>query len=749
MNPPFSEIGGRKGPVPGDLHGAGTNHDSEEATIFGAGQKLGIASIRFGLVLAALTTLSHIAFAEDMPLVLHADDLFISSDRTVIEAQGAVVAEFENVRLSADELGLRRESEGVWLIEASGDVHVALEGDLSLSGDRLTAAATAGDSGLLLATVEVAGFRGETLFTNSVEEEHTLYFRGETGQITFDEAGEASLIEVWDTEVTTCDCCELPFRSQPYTLHASRLKLYPDQLIAVFGLTVRIVGVPSFWLPVYVQPLGETLESPLFPAFGRSGQRGWYLKWNIPYYLNESLYGSLLLDYYTAFEELGVGLITRYAFVGHRGQFRVYNFPAEIGDSIFELSLQHQLPAGASWRGEGGFDYRIEGDKTELDYGAKAEASRNGWTIRASAEREIEEEQAGTEESDDTTRKVTERLPEISASREPWDGGLLFVHPTFAVGRYREVIGEDPAVEALRANAALQLRAAPWRIAGLTLSPRLNLQGTIYEGESIRQSRASMQTSIGASWRNLELQYDLVLVRGGSPFDFDAEVATHHIGWEIVHERRATLTVVGGIALNTGSHDPLRAQIEWTDWASWILAANYDLHGAALDVVRLSGNWSSEGVRVTWSIPYLPAEAGFGKIKLTADASGEWLNLDANATLDRGDLSVKTDLDVSLLLAPFEFTGNVAFSELTVSGVSLAAAFNTETGWGARVSGAFSGDPLSLDDVRYGLFWDIGGCLRVGIDREASDTWFYVSILAFPEAILRYAPESARVQAGS
>ncbi|MCK5246960.1 hypothetical protein KAR02_08685, partial [Candidatus Bipolaricaulota bacterium] len=73
----------------------------------------------------------------------------------------------------------------------------------------------------------------------------------------------------------------------------------------------------------------------------------------------------------------------------------------------------------------------------------------------------------------------------------------------------------------------------------------------------------------------------------------------------------------------------------------------------------------------------------------------------------------------------------------------------TASGWGATIGTSYDADhPTTLVDTRYGIFRDIGDCLRVGLERGGGEIWIYGSILAFPEAILRYAPESASLQFG-
>ena len=168
----------------------------------------------------------------------------------------------------------------------------------------------------------------------------------------------------------------------------------------------------------------------------------------------------------------------------------------------------------------------------------------------------------------------------------------------------------------------------------------------------------------------------------------------------------------------------------------------------ALTSLLLTGNWSTETLRLQWSIPYLPADSRFGKVTLSGEAPGDWISLDIDAALDQGTLTVTTDLAGTLTVESFTFLGNVKFSNLAFRSVSLTSEFATSSGWGAKIAWTYSGGALSLNAVSGGIFWDVGECLRIGIDREGSETWFYASILAFPEAILRYAPESANIQLG-
>jgi len=587
----------------------------------------------FGLLVLA-------ASADEIPLYVNADELFISSDRTEVRADGAVEAMFENVSLSADALHLHQAPDGQWLFEATGDVHLAIEDGISLSGDQLAAVIEVTETGTLTRSLEAGQFSGESQFVNSAGEDHTLYFRGEFGQITFDETGKASLIEVRRGEVTTCNCCGLPFQSQPYTLRATRLQLYPDRLLVVYGLTARVVGVSTFWLPVYVQPLEETLESPLFPAIGQSGLRGWFLKWNVPFYLTERIYGTLLFDYYHAFRELGAGLVLRYAFAEHEGSIDAYYFPAKVGNRIVRLSLDHSFDIGASWRGSGELDYEASGDDESLSFAASASGRFDDWRITVSAVRSWEEADADEKAGD----VVTERLPEFSLS-----------------------------------------------------------------------------LSIPATRDGLTLNYDGSFTTAESPFDFDRIEAEQHIGWQVLRSGPTSLQIESGFDLIADVLDPLSVTLSWGDEVSWTFSLSYDLTAGLLDAVVLRGDWSIEGLGASWKVPYDPALARFDPIDVELTATEDRTKVLLRATLENGALA-------------------------SLSGTLEA---RTSTDWGVSLSARYEADKTPhVANPGYRLFRDIGDCIQVGIERASDQIWLYASILAFPEAILRYGTESASLQVG-
>jgi hypothetical protein len=135
------------------------------------------------------------------------------------------------------------------------------------------------------------------------------------------------------------------------------------------------------------------------------------------------------------------------------------------------------------------------------------------------------------------------------------------------------------------------------------------------------------------------------------------------------------------------------------------------------------GSWTDSARTVTWRLPLNTTHGRF-----------EQSSLDVTSKLDGVSLAIGMDVG----LEPF-----------TITACDIDAEVTTEIGWGFTVGASYSAaTPQSLrPDV--GLFKDIAKCLRVGVERAGGETWLYISILAFPEAALRYAPRTFEVEVGS
>ncbi len=646
---------------------------------------------------------------QDVPLHLECDELFVSSDRTEIRAQGAVRTELEDAVLRTDSLHLQSDADGHWQLDASGSVTLDVEG-FRLEGDRMASSLVLTDGGMRILSATSSGFQGQTTFENSSGEVHTLYFLGTSGEITFRDDGEIDRIEITDGELTTCNCCSRPLRTQPYALSADRLVVYPSELIVAFGLTGRVGGLPTLWLPVYVQPLEDTLESPLFPAFGRSTLRGWFLKWNVPFYASEALYGTVRFDYYARYQELGAGLVLRYTSERQHSTVDVYAFPAVVGDAEYRISLEHSLTWAKAWVGSASLNYSLVGEDESLGFAARVSGTVERWDVTAEAAR------SWTEEGDVTTQ----RLPDVSVSGPSFDLEGLSVTPRGRAGWVREWQAGTLTADAFRWQAELGIVLEPAHIAGMTIGPTAEAAIAHYAGDDAR-TQSSLSVSIPVEGERLRLVYQGALVSGESPFEYDRQETRACLTWSLETEDLVVLGIDGGFDLIESAFDPLTMSVSGPRPVSWQATLTYDLLTATLEEVHLRVSAAEGPYTASLEIPYDPPSGRFDALTFEISATSDTSDWTMSGTWAGGRLD-SLDGDFSLRAA---------------------------SGWGLTLSGAFDATmPGRVSSVAYGVFRDIANCLRVGVERRAGAVWVYGSVLAFPEAVLRYAPEAGRIQFG-
>jgi lipopolysaccharide export system permease protein len=649
---------------------------------------------------------------QDVPLHLDCDELFLSTDRTEVHAEGSVSASFAGTRLGADQLNLNRIEQGHWHLEASGAVVLDVGDEIRLTGERLFAEIEANDATVLLQRVEASGFSGRTQFVNSVGEEHDLFFRAEKGVVTFDEHGEAIMLEAYQGELTTCNCCGVPLREQPYTLSARRLVLYPEELLVVFGLTARISGVATFWLPFYVRPLEETLESPLFPAFGSSALRGWFVKWNLPFFLTENLYGTVLVDFFSRFAEIGVGGVLRYTLDPHNGRVSAYYFPAKVGDGRIECDLRHSIELGSGWEGSGRLEYEAVGDKENLSFSFRLEGALEQAVITVAAVRETTKQD---------TLLVDERIPEVTLRLYARRIGSFTVRPQLSAGWFRERQEGVLTADGFGVKGDLQLIGDPVTLARFSIAPTALARASWYDDSGGRGDQQSLSLELSGVQGALKLNWSSTFVHGSSPFQFDRLTAEHRLRWRLEPPGQVQVRLSGGWDFDEGI-EPIEGAIEWGDRPEWRLDVVLDPLSGSLSSTTLRGTWKDDMHEISWKIPYLADERRFEPGTLDVEAKG-----------DRTTLS---------------FVGELDLNSAALLSASAAAEITTSGGWGISLGGSYVALPAEIVSPHYGLFRDIADCIRVGVERTLDEFWIYGSIIAFPEAILRYAPRSAGLDIG-
>ena len=657
--------------------------------------------------------------SDQLPVQIDCDELFVSADRTFMSAKGDALVSFVDTLLSADEIVLTEVEDGSWQIDASGQVRLVVEEGLSLTGDSLSTLLVLSEGELVARQAEASGFTGSSPFVNSVGESHQLYYQGAEGKIEFGEEGEVSSIEVREGKLTTCDCCNRSMHEQPYSIEAGRLIVYPDRLLVAFNLTVDSLGVPVFWLPAYVQPLEETIESPLFPAIGRSGLRGWFLKWNFPFYIDEENYGTVLFDYFSRFVEVGLGAILHYSFGVHSGRVELYRLPAKVGEGVVDFSLNHTSVIAEGWRMSGSLDYSRLGERTDVSFAFSLDGELREWGVHLALAR--------SQDEDGELIYVTERLPDLTLSGKRIEAEGFYLSPRLELGRLREwEVDEGGAgvlTESLRFDGSLRAAKKSFLLGGFSFSPSGSIRLTSYQMEEESSTRAAISLSMSATYPGMDLSYSYVKALGESPFRSDKLESLNRFGWGLFRGDPLSLNVEGSIDLEPMDLRPVLITVRFVGpYSSLAVLTRYDLSDAQVEEIELGGHWRSENSSTRWEIPYYPEDNRLGQFAFEIRSSAEKSELTSTGRFD-----------------PIA-------GRLTEAAVGLEVV--SEDGWGVDLGGAYDSDSVGIVEPRLGLFRDMCDCMRVGVEHRMKQTWLYISVLAFPDAILRYAPTEAELEFG-
>jgi hypothetical protein len=269
----------------------------------------------------------------------------------------------------------------------------------------------------------------------------------------------------------------------------------------------------------------------------------------------------------------------------------------------------------------------------------------------------------------------------------------------------------------------MTISVTPITFLGFSMTPSGSLRLTSYEAQAMIRRREAHTLSLSISRPGMEVSYAYQEVNGESPFAFDHLIAKNHIAFSLVTGSRLALRVSGGIDLANSSFDPLQLRADWSPKAKFSLSASYNIPTAAFTSVDLSGDMKSNDLSVQWDVPYDVTE---GRFKVSA------LKFQAGSSHE----------------AALSLSGEFDLNKVEISSLILDARMVYGANFGISLGGKLDVKTQSIVDPRFGLFYDFYDCLRVGIERRSGQVWVYTSILAFPEAVLRYAPSSTQVKLG-
>lgn len=722
---------------------------------------------------------------------IRADAISVDAGGRQFVAAGAVEILLGETSLRAERIDGVGDADGGWRLAAEGGVRFADDNGLSLAAERATISVESDGETWHPIQGSIGAFELRGTFLNSAGDENVLWVRGVSGDLRFSGEGEIERIDVSEAQFSTCERCQTctvggdyAFRSQPYALSAQRVTFYPDRLILAARVTGYLFGLPVVWVPAYVQPLEETLSSPLFPAIGRDAARGWYLKWNVPFFFSDEAYGVILFDLFAGVRKIGFGGELRYTGGRHDAQLVAYAYPSEPTDSIYTFEFSDSLGLGHDWELGASVQYAQDGMSRELDYESKVAGPVASGMMELAAARERVFDDEGEE------LRVTDRLPELTFSGAGWAFGPITLVPVVGVGHLRETLpadadSEDDAtsqVEVVRARAGATASTAAFSVLGYETRPRLTWEVDRYWISGAVEQRQTINLSLRAeSALGILLDYRLIHVWGVSPLVGDGVTRKHEVRVDVFREGVSglDLRVAGGVDLAELEPLPVNLDASWrgeTGTGQSVVAdvsADYSLIDAAVGEVKASAEWiGTAGWRASASSGIDVAEGEWLPViwSLHDESSGGWWRVSSSGAYNPNAFTV-TRADLGVEIEPLELrdespeenhdSGNDRGSPIDVdrlvgsieydAGIwELAGRLELSAGnrWGASLGGRWSSD-VGVLTPEIGVFREFSDCLRIGIESTRSTTWLYISVQAFPEAILRYAPGQGSVEIGT
>ncbi len=663
--------------------------------------------------------------------------------------------EFEGGRLRAEAIVLRpsdrndpsAEAER-WVVEARGGVvlrhddqnEVTRAERLALTLERQPADA----EGPLLRALqaEVLAFEGETDFVNAAGETHRLRYRGERATLRFTESNEIAAVDIAKGEFTTCPCAaEIP--QAAYSIRAERLYVRPDELVGALAITLRAFGTPVFWAPAYVAPLGDVRQKyPFLPEVGRDSQRGYFAKWRLPLFLNESTFGFLLLDYYSRYGEVGTGLDLTYQLLpgSPGGRFSYYRLVGSPGGEALSLDWRDSLRLTGDTRLDWalglrtGLLSRVTGEEAARIVSRAALSGTEGswsWRVELGREQNLVPPEAEPETREELRYRVLERLPELSIARRGTGVAGLPLRSSLQLnwGRYREVPFEGSPRESARADAQARLSLPPLPLlpgsSALLLGADAGVQLSLYERTRREAGDFGLQATLTPlpSLR-VTLDYLYRAVRGRSPFRFDrldlANRATLQGSWAF--SRAGTLQWTAGYDRLRGQPLPLQLGLSQR-LGPLALSLEGQLRPDPLVPERISG-------QLRWS----PA---WGELILSGGyrfPQGRW-----------DDAILKLELREGLPLrlgARFDPQAGV------LRRVNLQGRWELSR-WELSLGGEYDFGLGEVTALQLGVVRKFcQACWQVGVFASRERVWFEARINAFPSAAVAYSPTDQALSFG-
>jgi hypothetical protein len=484
-------------------------------------------------------------------------------------------------------------------------------------------------------------------------------------------------------------------RQEAYSIQADKVLIFPDLLVAT-NITLQVFGVPIFWSPFYLAPLKEEQERPFFPEIGRIKTRGWYVKWRYPFLIDEKNHGFLLIDYYTKFSELGLGLLLNYSFKKSSGKLYLYRLTGPFSkiemDVIQRLELENAfLDLGVDFSNEGlGLISRLWG-------------SKDGWHYQIGASRE---EKAPTDE-EEPPYKILERLPEVLISNSKRIGPFIY---SFGVGwgRYAEERFDGQKLSSSRFEGFFNLRVSEITFKDLKLSFNAGTRLSLYQ----RGRREVFEFTPSLSFSLGEINYTYRIIKGKTPFAFDS------------------VSVMNKVDFNAS-------------WGLAKLATAYDFQEGLYEPLVMSFSLGGVGLKINYDLN----ESRLRNISLNVSMAREDFSGSAITGYDFV-LGSFDDLVVKLTVGNLRIGLRYDLNYLWLERINTEVSFERGD-WELLFKGEYDFMGRSFTAFQYGVirkFCD--GCWELGFYGSRGHIWVEARIGAFPSAEIKYSPTDKSIAFG-
>lgn len=684
-------------------------------------------------------------------LDIRADRLTVARDWSELIAEGHVQLSYEQSRLTAGRLRAQRtaasqqwhiiaEENAVWDGEGLKgqaeriELRIAWDGSSWQTDEALLGKAQIKyEQGALSAreirvtpswVAHVKDFFGETRFEGAAKKQEILRFRGHKARATFSQEGQLKLLEIETGEVTTCTCG--PISRSDYSIAASTVRLEPNEYVLATNILLKVYGVPVFWAPLYVASLKEETKNPLLPDFGQIPERGWYLRWRLPFVIDRGNTGTVLIDLYTKLPEVGMGIEYKYKFWEQQGQISVYRLVGR-GES-WATDWTHQATLPLNMRLSGMISWRTgmlqrEAQRLSSRIALAASWGMVRWNALWSRDQYLVLPESDSEET--VLYRFLEKIPELALSLAPARLGPLplSVILNLSWGRYREKkIDRESLDESARWDALVGVQSLALGGQLLTVQASATYRLSFYEPQQYR--RDAYDLTVGVSVRpfsgvNADATYSYRRVMGQSPFRFDQLSVVHSVtaraNWATVPFKPALFI---GYNFEQKAFEPLRMSLRDTLLGlETLIDMEYNLNAHLWRRVGLT--LSTSFLSMNLSTAYLFTTRSFEDTILKL----RWGNHRFGANFDLNRVALKRfNLETSWHWGDWEL------------------AFKGEYDFGLRGWTA-----LQIGVVRKFC----RACWQVGLYSDRQRIWLQAQINAFPTAWVRYSPTDSRLSFGS